>query len=311
MVRVNLSVYNSSNDYVSLDFSEVGDLTMPIDAEYVNVVKFSIPNGGTPIWVFPTDYPLYITLGYGGVYYQHQVTMIPITNDPTDINNVYEISHLLLILNQAIQTAVTQLNTIIPVLSVTAPYFTYDVNNHVYSLVVVTNAYSSLLPVYMTIAVNTPLFNILQSLPVREDITNPNRRFTFLVVPTNENVYLTSYTKLTQESNSLSNYAYPRTMIITTSMPVSGEVFCSKTASSQQTWLNVIQNLTLDYSNGVKNIIENNDFTTITDFYRSSKVMAKGIYSVKCSVYYQSSDGSVLPFLLPPYRSAFIMLEFK
>lgn len=310
MVRVNLSVFNNSNDYVPLDFTEVGDLTQPLNAEVVNVVKFSIPNGGTPIWVFPT-YPLYITLGYNGVFYQQQVTMIPITNDPTDINNVYEISHLLLILNQAIQTAVTQLNLLIPVPSVSAPYFTYDNNNNVYSLVVLTSVYSSLLPVYMSVSVNTPLFNILQSLPVREDILNPNRRFTFLVVPTNENVYLTNYTKLTQEANSLSNYAYPRTIIITTSMPVQGEVFCSKTASSQQTWLNVIQNLTLDYSNGVKNLIENNDFSTVADFYRSSKIVANGIYSVKCGVYYQTSEGDVKPFLLPPYRSAFIMLEFK
>lgn len=310
MVRVNLSVYNNSLNYVPLDFGDVGDLNQPLDAEYVNVVKLSIPNNATPIWKFPS-YPLYVTLGYGSVYYQQQVAFKVFSNDPNDYGNVYELAHLVIMVNEAIQTAITQLNIMIPLPSVDPPYVIYDQINNLYSVVALTSAYDSSLPTPMSISFNTGLFNIFQTLPTTTDINNFNRIFKLLFVPTKENVYLTNYTKITQEASSLASYAYPKNVIVATSMPVEGEIFSSKSENSQQSWLNVIQNLTIDYSGGIHNVYENNDFSTVADFYRSSKVMAKGIYSVKCSLYYQTNDNNIKQFVLAPYQTATLMLEFR
>src|SRR5271157_3087205 len=75
-LRINLQVFNNTNQDQPLDFSQSGNLTVPINAKYCNVIKYSIPSGTIPLYEFPTTYNLTFGLSYLGNMITQNVTLL-------------------------------------------------------------------------------------------------------------------------------------------------------------------------------------------------------------------------------------------
>lgn len=308
--RVNLSVCNQQDVSQQLNFSTIGDLTQPITADWVNIVKISIPNSDMPILIFPSTYNYTFLVSYQGYSFSQNVLL----DDRGNGSDIFEIGHIVSMLNTALVSALAGLNGIIPIPTSNDPYISYNLNTSMYSLNVDPSAYESSLALPITISCNSNLYYILQTIPSVKSGSGVSVLHTFLCNQTNENFFEDLnhmiWIKLDQEQISLCNYATPRLIWITTSMPVQSETFVSRTSSANQTYYNVLQSLTIGYSNGVIDFSTNNDFTTVQDRYRKSHVNATGIYSVKCDVYWVDNIGNVYPFTIPPHTSAMIMLDF-
>lgn len=310
MVRAKLVAFNDTENEIPLNFNNMGDLVQPIDASTVSVIKFSIPNAGNPLLEFVANRYKF-TLTYDGETYTQAVVWEDRGTELNGIKRVFEVDHICSMLSTALSSAVTGLNALKTLPSLTVPRVIYNVDTSRYEFVVLASAYESTLAKPVKIYCNRALFYILQSLPVISHQSNPDEtKFEFYFKQIPENIYSTSYVKTIQESITMSNYANVRNILLTTSMPVEGMIICSSSASAGQTSLNVIQTYTVPYGNGVIDECENLDFSSPEDGYRTCRITGKNLYSIKCDVYYETSEGQIRQFYLPPHTSAIIELEF-
>jgi hypothetical protein len=286
----------------------MGTLTIPIDCNSVQIKRFSIPNAGTPLMEWVGDNVFQFTLTYKGYSFQQYVLL----ENRGSANFIYEIDHLVSMINTALSSAVTGLDALyfvetgLNLPTMTSPYLIFDGISQLYSVVALTSAYSSLLPEPITISLNYPLFTILQSLPIYV-IGNT---FQLLFKPSGENVYLTNYTKITQESITFPNYFTPQNIVITTNLPIEPEFISSSTQNSGGSSLSILQDYAFDFTSGVKDFKTHNIYNAPTEDYRRVKCVGRGIYNVRCQVYNKKRDGSLVPFILLPYQSASIKLHF-
>ena len=310
MVRVKLEAVNETDEEIPLNFGNMGDLVRPIQATSVSVVKFSIPNAVTPIMEWHNDKYVF-TLAYDSKVFSQPVLYQDRGSIYKTIKQVFEIDHVIDMLNITLVDAVAGLNALGTLPSLVAPRLIYNVVTSRYEFIVLASAYEKSLSKPIEIYCNRSLFFILQSLPVFEYTDNSvNMQFKFLFKQIVENTYLTSYIKVTQEAISISSYNDFRTILLTTSMPIESVITCSTTLSANQSSLNVLQTYTIPYTNGIIDNLENLDFSSPADGYRTCKLQGNNLYSVKCDVLYQLHNGTTRPFLLPPYKSAIIELEF-
>lgn len=310
MVRAKLVSTNPTDSEIQLNFRNTGDLTQPIRASSVSVIKFSIPNASTPFMEFQAN-RYQITLTHNGFEFSQYLVWEDRGTTVNGINKVYEIDHLVSMMNTAFSAAVTGLNILVPLPTVVAPRVLYNTDTSRYEIIVKTTEYNSAAALPIKIYFNRPLFYIFKSVPIIEHPSPPAKIFELLVKPIAENVYLTNFTKILQEAITFSNYAEVRNILITTSMPVEGMIICSTSSNSGQSSLNVIQSYTIPYTNGVIDISENLDFNSPENNFRACRVSSNiDIYSIKCDVYYETSKGEVKQFYLPPFTSANIELEF-
>lgn len=310
MVRAKLSAYNETENEIPLNFRNMGDLVQPLDASTVSVIKFSIPNSGNPLLEFIANRYSF-TLTYDGATYTQAVVWEDRGTELYGVKRVFEVDHICSMLNTALSSAVTGLNALKTLPSLTAPRVIYNVDTSRYEFIVLASAYESTVAKPVKIYSNRPLFYILQSLPVISHSSNPaETQFEYYFKQIAENTYASSYVKTVQESITMSNYANVRTILLTTSMPVEGMIICSSSASAGQSSLNVIQTYTVPYTNGVIDECENLDFSSPENGYRTCRITGKNLYSIKCDVYYETSEGDIRQFYLPPHTSASIELEF-
>lgn len=318
MVRVRLTAYNPSSLETPLNFSTIGNLTQPINGKYVSVLSYSIPSTWIPIMVLPTDY-YHFSLSYNSWSWTEALKPV---SGPSAIT-VYEIHQLLEIMNGALikcydglDTEVyTQTGLHLPAGS-EAPRVIYDVITSLYSIVVNPTYYGNEETNKISMYLDTAMFAIMASMPIRS-VNNIFQGYPFRwrvsVSATPENQYLTNYIKIQQESASIYQYAYARYLLITTQMPVEGEIQCSNLSqSSGSSSMNVIQSYTFPYNAGTSDIFTNSDFTAPSEPYRRCRITGKDIYNINCGVYYQPVNGSQpLPVYIGPYQSASILLEFR
>jgi hypothetical protein len=307
--RITLNVYNNQDTIQQLTFSQCADLTQPFSGDYVNVVKFSIPNSAIPILVWDPTITYTIRLESDGYFCEENMVLI---NRGSGVN-IYEIDQLVEMINQTFINAVNGLNVLVPLPTTTPPYVVYNPETSLFSLILPTSAYGSARPYNPAISIffNENMGNILLSIPILSDLTvgnNPNRAYQVLCIPKVETTYLTSYTKITQECLSLANFATPRTLMITTSLPIVSEAILG-TINSQQNLFNILQIATFNYENGFVSYNSNNDFTTVTNYYRATKMTNAPLYTIKIEVFYSDSRGNIYPFYLPAHKSAFVTLD--
>lgn len=310
MVRAKLTAINDGTEEIRLNFNQMGDLTQPIRASTVSVVKFSIPNSGNPLLEFEAN-RYQFTLTYDGAEFAQYVEWEDRGTELNGVKRVFEVDHICSMMNTALIDAVAGLNALKTLPSTDPPRVVYNVDTSRYELMALASAYGSTIVKPIEIYCNRPLFYILQSLPVISYQNNSaSKKFKFLFKQIAENTYLTNYIKLVQESITMSNYANVRNILITTSMPVEGMIICSTSSNSGQSSLNVIQSYTVPYTNGVIDECENLDFVQPENGYRSCALSKADLYSIKCDIYYETSTGVIRPFYLPPFTSANIELEF-
>lgn len=309
MVYLNLESYNNSPEEINLNFDNIGTLTIPIECNSVQIKRFSIPNAGTPIMEWVGDNVYQFTLAYDSYSFSQYVLM----ENRGSLTYIYEIDHLVSMMNTALTSAVAGLDAAyfagtgnhIP--STTAPYVIFDTNSQLFSVAALTSAYSNLLAKPITITLNYPLFTVLQSVPV---ISLGGGDFQLLFKPTTENVYLTNYTKISQESLTFPNFFTPQNIVITTTLPIEPEFISSASQNSGGSSLSILQDYTFDFTTGIKDFKTHNIYNAPTEDYRRVKCVAKGLYNIRCQVYNRKRDGTLTPFVLLPYQSASIKLHF-
>jgi hypothetical protein len=310
MVRINITSYNTSNNELPLNFQNTGQLIMPINGSMLSVLRFSIPNGCTPL-VKWNNAAYSFTLTYSA--FAPQTAFVQLEDRGTGIY-VYELKHLVASFNNTLASLMTLLDTAsghsLP--STTPPYVVFDPVTNFYSFIAPIVSFDSGLSTKIQLFMNEPLYRIFQSMNF---ITHPNNpvdtEYELYFSPSYENTYRTDMVINTQESISLPNYAYLRVIIITSDMPVEPEIFCSINITSNQVMYNVIQNFTVNYDHGTVNTLTNNDYQSITNDFRMSKISAKDMYYVRCNILYLTIDGEVKPFNIPPRSAAHVLIEIK
>jgi hypothetical protein len=208
------------------------DAVLKNPSEYfMSIIKFSVPGYNIPILVFPNPAsPNYnslfysVTIEYNGVFNQQQVVFQQRTNNLSELNYVYEYSHLLDMFNTALSTAFAAITT--PVGSL-APYFIYDTTTELVSLICQIAYYDVTLVNPIKIYVNARGFKFFQSIPVFELTTNSpsGRDFQFYVTNLKNNFYNPpylaptvppAYYAMTMQWNTLSNWNSFTNLVFTT-----------------------------------------------------------------------------------------------
>lgn len=306
--RVNLNVYNDSyTEAMPLRDLANTSLTQPLYANSVSVIRYSIPNREMPIFTYNNN--LYkIRMSFQGNTYTQYISYIDLSGTGGDI---YEISHLLQILNQGIKECWTGLNALIT-LPAEIPRFIYDINSEHYKIEAVTTGYKTTLSFPVTISVNDAMMEILQSLPVKYNTTPySDTPYTFLFNPTAENT-VGIYTIIEQECCTLSSYADPRQLIVASQLPIVPEIIAGDgKGNSGQSVINIMHSIIFNYSDGVKGFRNNLDFITTVNDYRPVSLSASPIYNISTSLYYITRDGRQRSFMVPPRTSVNVLLEFQ
>jgi hypothetical protein len=318
-MRVDLLAVNTTDNSIPINFTQIGTLTSPVQGGSVCILGFSIPNAYTEIMRWPSDTKYQITMTYKTFSFSQYL----IFEDRGSGRIIYEIEHLVSIINTAIVNCTAGLSALCTAggdtyPTVDTPYFTYDVNTSLYSVHAVCSTGSSYAYFNesatnaISIYLNNRFFYVIQSLPVMHYPYNPSSKEWKLKFTRSgaETVATTLYNR-TQEATSISSYATPRMMYITTSLPIESECICTTNSNSGQINENILQTYSLPYVNGVKNLQENNDFSAPADPYRVSLMTNSPIYEVRCNVLYQDNDGTKHQFYLQPGSSAWILLDIR
>ena len=314
MPKIDLILTNPSGKDIPLDFQTIGDLSHPImDVSQLAVLHFSIPNSDTPILVWPGDAYYQFKMSYGGF----TTTQYVVFSDRGSGQFVYEITHLLKMLNTALQLCLINLISQVTIAGSQTPHISYNYDTDTYSIVCCKAFNNDGINPFITLSVNQPLFYILESMPT---IDNGDGTFSFIIVNDPYNTFTplatgtwtnTPYTQITQEASSLSGYASPRFFVITTSMPIEPEIFSSITSNAGQSTANVVQTFTFDYSKGVRSLLLNNDYHSVVNDYRKVSVNGGVLYQIKMDIYWIDSAGGRHQFFLPPNDSAIITVMME
>lgn len=312
MVRINLISYNNDSQPNPLNFQNIGDLVQPVDGTRMFIRFFSIPNSQTPLVKWNnTRYTLTLS------YKSFEVTQNVVLTDLGGGLFVWELSQICDSVNKTLASLVDALDTLsshtLP--TTTYPYIFYDNSESVYNFIAPTVGYAeSITPMSdrITIYMNDASFGVFQTIDSHWYPTaSPDKRIRAIFYDDFEHTYNTSYLKNTQQSNSLSNYAYMRTLIVTTPMPVDSEILGSTTINSNQSASNIVSSYIVNFDNGAKDTLTNNDFVCPVDPYREVKINAKSLYSVKCNCYFVSIEGDISPFMQPPFSCAIMNIEIN
>lgn len=305
MVRINLTDYNEESVDRPLNFKNIGNLTSPINGDYVSVIRFSIPASGIPLYHFETDFTNTFTLTYQSQSY----TQAMLLEDRGSGNWIYEVNHLVSMMNTTLLNAWTGLNNLITLPTTIPPQVVYDKLNSVFSIIV-PFAYDTtgLSPIY--IDMNRTMWRFLVGLPnIRNSLTN-SYRLMISQGQLGENIYLTTYIKMTQEAPTTSNWFNVRFVYITTSLPIESEIFTSTSINTAQMNANILASYVIPVENGTLDNFTSLNFISPHDRFRPCKITGKDLYNIKCDIYYQDVRGNQQSFYIGAKSIANIELEF-
>ena len=287
-MRYNISTSNTNPVDTFIDFDKVGNLSTPIyGKKEIQIINLSIPSGGVPVLVWETG-KYYMTLSYSSFSVTQEVSLI----DYGEGSSIFEISHLRNMLNAQMASLVTALESVVMGLpSLDVPQFYFDETTQLWHLTAITSAYNSSLATPIKISVNSYLFNILQGLPNKYNPTT--NLYTFQFDNLRENVYNSTYTRLIQESISVKNFAEVQKVYLITNLPVENEIFSSDNSNTNNWSRNVLANLTVDYSEGLKKFRAGFNFSAPSQFYRVSLGEINNVYNLGFRVYYENLNNEL------------------
>jgi hypothetical protein len=311
MVRVNLIDYNDTDFDRPLNFKNMGNLTKPINADYVSVIRFSLPTGSLPIFLMSEDYvnqPYTFTLSY---QVQSASQYMILENRGTQ-NRIYSVEHIVSMMNTALQTAFNQLALQIGLPTTDAPYVIYDCLTSLFSIISNKNAYDTRLPVPIFIRCNRNLMRFFQGMPSTWDETT---NISTLIIETgrfNQNLYPLNNTfiQTTQEAPSTPNWSLVRIVYVNTSLPIESEVFTSSSINTGQLNSNILSSYVIPVERGTSDDRTSLNFTAPEDRFRPCKLMGKNLYDIKCDIRYQDVEGQDQYFFIGARSIANIELEF-
>lgn len=311
MVRVNLTDYNDTDYDRPLNFKSMGNLQKPINADWVSVVRFSVPAGSLPIFLFDDAIgtkPYSFTL----TYQSQSATANMLLEDRGTANRIYSVEHIVSMMNTTLLNAFNALNLIIPLPTTDCPYVIYDSINSLFSFITNKNYYATTLPTPIYISCNRNMMRFFQGTP---SIWNYSTNITRFIIETgrfNENLYSlnANFIQTTQEAPSTPNWLLVRIVYVNTSLPIESEVFTSATINTGQINSNILSSFVVPVEAGTRDVRTSLDFTAPEDRFRPCKVTGKNIYDIKCDIRYQDVEGQDQYFFIGARSIANIELEF-
>ena len=231
----NLNQTNTGTVTIPLEFNvnlQVPFIKKPSDYD-VSVIRFSIPNYNTPLFIFKDNY-YKLTLSWGAYTVSKNVTYINQTPLPQEY--IYEIQAFIQMLNGTIRSLVTTLNTLtgntLP--STELPYFSYSEVTTLISITANKNFYDSTLTTPIILSIGETLLPMLQGIPIISvstklyNIAFNNYNGTNLIPDSNHET-------MTQQENTFANMVDFAAVVLTTNLPIQSEYI------GQQTTLPIIQ----------------------------------------------------------------------
>ena len=307
ITRVNLEIFNLTDAEVPLSEIGGGSLTIPIKAQSVNVLRYSIPNA-VPIFEFENN-KYRFRLSYNGFTYTKYVDLIDMGTGA----DIYELSNLILMFNTCISECFAGLASLVTLPTTDVPYIYYDYSREHYKVVANVNYFKENASQWIKLWFNDSVNNILRTLPIKYDKTTYTSPLTDFRFTFNQNALNTSgnYITLEQESLTLQNYADPRQLIITTSLPIESELFPYTNGASGQLYSPILQSYIYSYSDGIQGYNQTLDWFSVTNNFRPITITSTDIVTIKCNAFYLTRRGIRKPFLLPSNSSVNILLEFR
>lgn len=298
-IYYNLVLNNTTNSSIPLRFDQqlnIPFIQKPSDWD-VSIIRFVLPNFENPIFTF-IDGNYDISMSYNGHTVTQQIVYIPETTDTT-YRGIFEIQHMILMLNSQIASLYTALNGIVTLPTTDMPFFEYNEGTGLISYVANKSYFASDLSLPIVISVSQTTFKFLQGLPVYSHQTY----YDLLVRDTGNNELTTGYYTMTQQSPSFANYSDFNSVVLTTNLPIQNEFLGSATT------LPIIQ----DYCPADLNITTYHNpivYNAVVPYRQVSLVSDQSFYSIRFDCFISNTAGNLTPMTLPPNSSANIKLMF-
>jgi len=316
-IYYNLVQSNNTGDYVPISF--VQQLGVPFIhncSEYdVSVIRFSIPNTGYIFSYNPDpehldETGMFVTLKKGTATFSQIVEIRQTTDVADDVNNVYEISTFMYMLNDAIQKAFTGLSGMTSIGGATPAYFIYDNVTHLMSLVAsikfYTHDYVPVPPepaiVPIEIYVNTKLYFMIESLPNYET-TTAGSEYKLLVENQYNNTIDDLYYQMTQEKSSFDQMCAFNTMVMESNLPSRQEYYGS----------DICLPILTDFMAQELSISTYSDAITYNAQYNYRRISLNSqapLTNIALNVFFVYNDGTRVRAQLYPGTSASVKLMF-
>jgi hypothetical protein len=365
----------NDNKYVNITFTKSGkndDSSIPLEYNvtktspvvdnaseyYITVVKFNIPLQSIPILIFPAVpnqgnpnlSPIIIGIR-NGVDFLQNVIYIPQTSFPVPVQSgpkqvitpyyfVYSYTHMIEMINIALQAAFINagLNNLGTGISNIAPYFVYDAESGLFSLIV-NNSFNS--PTGPQIVFNYRLFQFLDNFDTIDDFPNglfilkiygvvnesmaydyygitppatvappftPSAPPVFPVIPQ------PYFYKITQDSVNVSEWNPIKILFLTTGLPITFEIIPATSSLNNDgvfSSLNIITEFTpqIEKPGDARSIayytapgyggVRLTDMTTNTPLYK-----------IDVKIFWQDTSNNIYPVVIPSFSQANIKLGF-
>jgi len=296
---INLVQSNVSTEPVALKFNQ-NTITPFVDnaSEYqLTVIRFVLPNFHTPLFKFIDD-----TYKISMTYKTFSVTesVVYTVRSTPDDHSVYEIQHFIDMLNTTLVTAMTNLNVLVTLPSLDAPYFIYDIDSQLISLVATKAYFDENLTYPLRIYLNNTLFKKICGMPVITTAIT-DKDYQILIQDAKNNTYTTGYYQITQQSSSFDNMVDFNSIVMTTSLPIECEF------TGQAYGIPILS----DYcptDMTIKNFYNNITYNATYNYRQANLVSNSPIYNFDINCYWSDKAGILTPLKLPVNNSANIKI---
>jgi hypothetical protein len=174
------------------------------------VEKFIIPAGNIPITILkPNTYS--VTLSYNGNDYQTYLQWVPNNTDPLQFGYIYSWSEIVTTVNNAFETAFTNLLAGEGPVALTAPFINYEQAVQLFSIYANTASYYPVNPLGVKVYMNTALFQWFSSWDSFADLDAVNGK-NYLINIKNRNyvnqvtLNAINYSRMQQDFVTLQNF---------------------------------------------------------------------------------------------------------
>jgi hypothetical protein len=298
----NLNASNLTGYSVPLRFNKSLNIAFIKDPHKYNVsvIRFVLPNYETPLFTFVDD-NLKISLTYKTFSVTYPViyaSRLP-AGSP---QYVYEIQHLIDMLNTTIDTAFAALNFLSTLPTTDIPYFIYDPVTQLISYIANKTYYDDTVTDPIQIYLNSNLFKMLQGIPIVKTALT-DKTFRIVVQDAHNNTYNTNYWQMTQQGNTFENIVDFSNIVITTSMPIQNEYIGTDISFPIMTDF-CPSDLNIDTFHN--NIVYN----AIFPYRQTAMASSEPLYNVAINCYWSDATDKLNEILLPPNGTANIKLMF-
>lgn len=304
----NLELNNTSNT-VEVPMTFEHSLTYGLNfipSDYVcAIIRFDITNYGNPIFHFQ-DGLLTLSMSYQSNSVTEPVVWIPWSVDTTT-RNVYYVDHFIYMLNSCLIACWTALNAISALPTTDIPYFQYNIETEIISLV----AHKSY---YLTDDLTTPLANpiyiyentqmnkLLEGMPVYSTKVT-GKEFRFKVLNLRNNLVNTNYYEMKQEAPSFNQMSDQRRILFYSDIPSISEVVGvsngTNGATSQTAGLKILTDFIPD-NETIKTFHSNLIYNSIFPYRTVQLTSQEPLRTLRINVSYSDNYGNIYQMYAPP-----------